>query len=337
MLATQCQADDELEFVGDASLLQVVRDAQETNGSAFPRGRMTAKVRLNIPAAADVRSTTADVEIIWSEDRTYWKYDFTQERADPKHPTRVERAVRMVETGKERLWYSPDQKRVDVDFKSDTSPHEVLLVSPDHLWYCTAGNADQAWKKCWRDYLDPEKYRNGRVIFSVDRGEEQDVVVTRHHSFELNGNELDVMLTIVVSLSRGGNVVRFDRTPIAGAPPGVDAYGEHGEYEWSALGDGRFAPRAFRFRQYVQDPDEPELTFDVDIESFDPNPTIKPNQFTLAALEIEPGTIVEERGGQGRTYRYGKEPVLLKEEELDKLADEQRARGFANPKREVRP
>jgi hypothetical protein len=209
------------------------------------------------------------------------------------------------------------------------SYHESLRLRPDQLWYCFQGRRDESFV----NHLDPEKYRNGHLTLSVEQNEAGEVVVTRDYRFDLEGRQLSSRYEFVASFAHGGNIVRYSRSPMEGAPAGVNGFGTRGEFQWERLGDGRFYCQSCRYCQYEEDPDDPVVRFEMTVDEFDPNPTIPSDQFTLAGLKLEPGTVVEDKTGRGRVYKFGNETETLTTEKLNRLVEEQRERGFAAPGR----
>jgi hypothetical protein len=120
------------------------------------------------------------------------------------------------------------------------------------------------------------------------------------------------------------------------------------EAEWVTEGRGYWSRTLFEWRQdskglyYAskihrwvsptgnsRNPEEEQL---VEIKEFDVNPDIYPWQFTIIALGLPPGTLVEDKLS-GRRYRYGGELKWIPESVFEELARRIAGEGFAAPKR----
>lgn len=318
LLAVVSHCDGQVSPQPDASALQAVRDGIATNAAAFPRGQLTATVHQRDHKICEARATVA-----WDGARTRWKYDLSERHTEGVDNTMEQRGVHMLDGPGEYWFYLPEHKFLQGIPDKSRTYYPVLRLRPDLIWYAYQTDPKRPFAK----YLDPDVKPEAVTAITARRIDNDEIEIVRQFSNGLN-------MTFVASMRHGGNIVRYYREPDANAPPGIYGYGNLGELEWSPVGDGRFYLKSYKWREFRSDPDEPFVSYELNVESFDPNPQFPSDYFTLKGLDVAPGTQVEDLGPPERVYTYGKEPVLLKDEELNRLADQQRKRGFALPERQ---
>jgi hypothetical protein len=133
---------------------------------------------------------------------------------------------------------------------------------------------------------------------------------------------------ISASWSSGGNIVSYSATPFPNPPAGVFGLASMARYEWLQDEHGVWYPTLIYHSEYESDPDEPAYSYTCRIDEFTSQPEIPPERFEQSSLDLNDGTIVDEMGPNRRTYRYGKPADELSQEDLDRLAEELRRRGF---------
>jgi hypothetical protein len=233
--------------------------------------------------------------------------------------------VRMLDGPGEFWSYFPEHKFLQGIPDKSSTYYPVLRLRPDQVWY--AYQADP--KRPMAKYLNPDLNPEIVTTMAAKQIGNDEIEIVREFSNGLNW-------TFVASMRQGGNIVRYHRDPDPSVPKGVYGYGSSGELEWAPVGDGRFSLTSYKWREFSSDPADPFVSYELNVESFDPHPQFPLNHFTVEGLDVAPGTKVEDLGPPQRNYTYGNQPVLLTDE-LNRLADQQRRRGFAAPERQEAP
>jgi hypothetical protein len=141
-------------------------------------------------------------------------------------------------------------------------------------------------------------------------------------------------LRIDCSLRQGGQVVAYESFPPSSAADSEQV--NIGSYEWVPDGVGGYRLKRLDTAIYAHgDRQQPLDRFTVEVLEFDPV-TIPPDkQFTLAALNVKPGTHVDEYRPEHRSYLYGIAPPQSVQQQLDELlpALKEAAKAFTSPSR----
>ena len=303
---------------GEARLLALLRDAQQTNLTRFQQGRLAAQ-------ATEVRGESREeavCELIWQGPNTYWKYSLRQ--VDSKGRKTEFQDARIIETPQKLISYFPESSLALVDGDKKRKYYDILRLRPDQCWF----TVERREGNLWRDMLDPQKAPPTLRRFVVKKQEHDRAVVERHYS-------TDEVMTIIASFAQGGNIVSYQTLGGKGFP-----YSRKGQYEWSKHFSGVWYLRRMAHQWHPPGkPDEPVWEYRLEVTSFDPNPAIPANRFELRSLELPAGTTVREttRAGE-KTYRIGKAGQAekkLSQRKLDQLADWLREKGFARPAEET--
>lgn len=325
---------------GDAELLRALRDAQGTAQSAFPHGRLVARVRLrNSLREPGVREsnpdfykeTNADVTVIWDGEFTYRQGSYTSQEshAPPdESPTRGE----SIETP-EMVWtYNPDIPFAKFRDANGFRGDRMYRLRPDEVWFHDPVTSRHTWEQ--RFDPDDVNWSRGRPRkWIVEPGEGGLVAVT----IEYTGTTRKI--EIVASLDQGGNVLSCRHTPNDAAPPDTFNPWQEATWEWVATADGRWRLDRMRARYSSDGRPEDAAHFDIDVLEFDADYRPPPERFTLESLNIRDGTRVQEFSDPRtltRTWVVGgpeAESDRL-QEALDRYAGQLRSSGFAAPRRE---
>jgi len=327
---------------GDIQALKFLRDLQEQNLVAFPRGRVRFRAHdvgqvinrdvLDREPRRVRQRQSWEGEVLWDRDRSYW--DMT-ERADKLDASGEWTAAQVpqrkleIRTTGVRFYHSPENlppraARIYEDFSRH--PDEPAVLPRAVWWGPGAPWPPTTFAKQFNPELAPRS--NDRLIV---RRPTADEITVETRLVEYAGRQPPSQ-TVTCSLAAGGNVVRVVHPHWSGAPVGVSDYGTEQTFDWLPLADGRFRLKSLLFRRNPDGAAEPQREYALEILEFDPDPQIPANRFTFESFQIVPGTIlVEERNGVRTETVFGKPPAGLKQAELDKLAEEAASRGFAKP------
>lgn len=304
-------------FVGDRDLLDALRAAQQTNLSRYPRGRLKGIVETSLDSSA--RTTRAEVQMIWDGDRVYWEYD-SQELIQDQ--TMDWKGVKRVEAPNLRAVYRPAQKQLVSSPKKHDSIPDFLLIQPQKRWYKLGE------QRTWLELLDPA-FGTGFVTSVSIRKLDADLV--RLEREYITGHRLRIDL----SLQQSANVVSYESFPPSTASEGEQI--DQGTYTWVPDGMGGHRLEHHEGNKYAaSDRSRLLARFALRIYEFDPQYVPSRDQFTMAALKVPPGTLVDEYSPEHRSYLYGIAPAKTVQDELDELLPKlkQSSKGFTSPSRD---
>jgi len=339
---TMCRLPAGAPVEGDVAALQLLRDVQAANATAFPGGRVRFKAAWHLPLNATAglgveERFTWTGTVLWDQGQSFWdlhsEYDVL--RAGVWVPREVAKSTREVITPKYHfmLTYRYSDPKLPLtalrEYRDDPLDWAEFEVLPKQVWYKLQAPS-KGDKTSWSDLFNPEFNPKHTVKLVVQRPDADRIVVQRHY-------QSGVVNTISCSLAAGGNVVRSESPFWPDAPRGWSKMGKVLECEWSPVGDGRFWLR--RLERTNTNP-ESKLTriYLLELSDFDPNPKIAAGQFTFEALGVPQGTTVYEiRNGGPRTMSvHGNRPAQpsgVSAADLERLAEEVRRSGFAKPDR----
>lgn len=318
---------------GDATLLRLLQDRQETNRTLFRTGEM------DVTAEQRVEGIRVQAHVVWQGEKTYWDYVYTSPVTIPRpqgpETTMTTRRQRMIEVPGTVMWYTPAIALAHNDFSERPGSRvpAMLELRPDQGWFRMDGVYGSARGHHWRTLFDPNHDSEYLSRFVVQPASGERVVVEHHYK---SGS----LLRIEASLAHSANVIAYEAVPRAHEPERPDHYPllwNKGRYEWAQDADGNWYPTHFDFRRGQGE--ELHYDYSLDITSFNPHPQIPRDRFQFASLALAPGTKVQETGKDGattRTYRLGqdgKEERPLDQAVLDDLAERLRE-GFAAPDRD---
>lgn len=305
---------------GDAALLRVLRDAQSTNAARFERGvlRATAEERTR------ELITRAEARVTWDGPRTYWNCSLSRTVAEPGPEmgrlSEEPRQVDMIETPENYIWYSREDTLLQMVPDRSRTYDRTMRMRPEQTWFVFEPHDGTRWS----ELLDPA-FVADHVEKLVLRQDGDNVVLERVYDF-------GSVMTVVGSLTQGGNIVRYHCDAPADARPGTFSLERRGTYEWEQDDRGEWRLSTMQYSQFPPgQEDDPSYSYRLTVHEFDPDPVIARDRFELASLKVAPGTKVQEFGPRHRTYRLGAEEKRVGEEVLDTLAGKMRERGFAVP------
>jgi hypothetical protein len=322
---------------GDTEAIQLVRDVQADNLTAFPRGGLSFRAvwhhfgNTGKHELVEHRYTWAG-KVQWNGDRSYW--DVREELDIRPNDGEWESAQARKSTRKiftpQALYgytYSNSDSRVPLSafktFEDAPIDWQPLSVLPQQVWFRTEVPFLGS-EVGWAQLFDPEFNVKNTAKIVVSRPDTDQIVITRHPN-------KGPPRTTTCSLAAGGNVIRSDHPYWADAPKGFSRYGDTLTYEWLPLDGGRY--RLKRLEHTSSNPEARlDLIYRLEIEDFDPNPPIAQNRFTFESLEVPDGTKLYERRNGVRTQSIlGKPaPAGVSQDVLDRLSEEAR-QGFAKP------
>ncbi len=304
-------ARSEVVIEGDSALIDVVRSAQATNRSNYPRGELEA----DVDSLVGTLQYTAHVTLIWDKGGTYWKYH-QQEILKTREPSEQDGEIIEAESPAQ-IFYSPKARLLQVCAAKKLSYGDHLNLRPDRAWFGhrLLFDFDQMFDPAFNPV-----YTRRFVI----RQEQQEIHVDRYF-----GDDDDAgCIRFVVSMDHGGNVIAFDSVD----PQGSAAPWYRGRYGWAESAQGVWYVEKMKLeRSTAGSPDEVDFSLDIAVVRFEPEPTIEPARFTRESLKIEPGTKVEEydlSNKLARKYRYG-QAEEYSQEQLEVLSSVLRGGRFA--------
>jgi len=290
---------------GDASLLELLITAQKTNIASFPRGSLTAEVRV---VQANGFSNAVEASVVWEGERTYWEFD--TEDISPDRPKPLKTRRRMIEDAGILMVYFPGAPYAQIATDRSAGYGDRLRLRPDQAWFNFEGNND------WAEEFDPAKHPDS--VFTV--GADGDLIVVERK--QANGN----LLRLRASLDKGANVVAYEDQ----FGPSGEGFWREGKYDWVQDSAGNWRLQRYEYkRAFSGDPDDFDLTYVLEVSAFDPDPIIAADRFQFESFDLADGTIVEVVGANPRTYRHG--DVNNPQDVLEELARKLREEGFAAP------
>jgi hypothetical protein len=292
--------------------------AQQTQEASFPVGQLQAHVTQN--TATTERHAT--VFNIWSGRNSYVeaKIQGSYLVTDAAN-LKSDRELFQIYTPEKKLLYSASSKLLRVDTIGKFRGEPFIQLWPTALWY-RQQHGRRTWQELLTSFLESDSTDHQLSVADSDDGI---VVVERKY---LPG---DASLTIRFSLAHGGNVLEFAND----GPARVTTMRERGAMEWQETGDGRWYLSRFETLQIpAEDGDDLANAYQlrVEVNEFDPSPTIPDNRFQQRSLPLKPGTLVEEVGATVRRYRLGGDvqgEVSVTEDQFDTLTQELRKGRFA--------
>lgn len=314
MLAAQPSLFAEVQFEGDRALLDVLRSAQQTHSVAGTRGRLVATVDTDFKVRAERQYYK--MLMIWDNDRMYWEYDSTIEKRGHVD-SRI--GLRQLETPSVRICYLPNEKRmVSWPAKTQSIP-DSLLIRPSDCWYHFGTD------RSWLEIFDPTFLLSDVKVVRVQREGADNVVFERiYHA--------GIYFKVVCSLKHGANVIHYETTPAVNLPSSAKNLPNpirQGDYSWTD--DGKSGFRLEKFTQSESDasaPREPYWKRTIIVHEFDAEYVPSATQFTIDALGIKSGTLVDEYSPGHRSYLYGVRPTATVQDELDSLLKRLPQAGF---------
>ena len=312
----------EVRIDGDRALVDVLRSAQQTNLAAHERGRLKATVQTQFTARSEKHSF--DVLMMWEGDRAFWKYDSKIEKQGQSHE---QMGLRQLEAPSVRICYLPAENRVISWPTKINSIPDGLLIRPRECWYHFGEG------RTWYAMFDPEFAAASVESVSVERHGTDEILFQRHY-------KAGILLKVICSLKFGANVVHYETTPATRLPDAPDNIGRipnpihQGDYSW--VEDGRFGYRLGKLEQTEADasnPKHPNWKRTITVLECDSEYLPTAGQFTFDALDVKPGTVVDEYSPAHRKYLHGVRPTASVQTELDALLHKLPERGFASSKR----
>lgn len=306
-------------FEGDREVVEILRAAQQANMEMYPAGQLKASVVQETPSQE--RQVNADVVMEWNGDSTYWEYGTVFSHKGQSHS---QVGVRRIESPSSRLTFLISESRlISCPTKHDTLP-EYLILRPKDVWFSFVAG------RTWLEMLDPD-FGDGYVesvrVHRKDRGE---VLFERRYKA---GNSL----TVTCSLKLGGNVIRYETTPVTdksvSSPSSYNPI-QRGIYTW--VSDGRNGFRLEALEKSESDAASPNVFLTkraIRILEFDTGFVPPPERFTLTSLGIKPGILVDEYSPAHRSYVYGVRPTATVQEELDAMLRRLPQAGFPSASR----
>jgi len=290
---------------GDLALIDLIRSAQESNLSQFPRGEMRVERRTILnPGSRKIERILER----WEDDKAYWEFSEVFQREEGEPGVYSGRMIRngLTYTLYRHAGHFPGDVLVctDADFHG-RAPLD-LEVRPDYSW------ARAVESRRWEELLGPHpKMPNVARKWKIDHGRDDSVSIKR---YDHQGNGT---LTITASLQFSGHVIHTEYN-------GEEQVSER-TIEWRLDDRGRTVlSRDSSIDKHVLPKRTSERTLIV--HSLDTEVEFAPEQFTDVALNIRRGAVVEDRLRQ-RVYTFGGRSV--DQAILDRLANRIASEGFA--------
>lgn len=296
-------------------VLDVLVAAQETNLASYESGRM--HVRLTIDRQGSHEKESVDGVFSWNGEFIHARYH-RQVFANGKLAEHEDDA-RLIETPATRLWHEP---RINLATRNRPQARKYardsLRVLPSERWFSFISNPGG---RKYRDFLDPRFVQDQTRSFEVRQKTPSEVTVTRTY---LDGSSL----VLDFNLAQGGNMTSYNLT--RGLPlQAPESLHERGEYSWTGGPEGFVLSHA---HGVLIDPSTGNTVIDelLEVLDFDRSPSLPSDLFTIAGLELAPGTEIEDRttSAKRRTV-YGRPGPPILEAELSRLAERLRDKGFS--------
>jgi hypothetical protein len=275
LLTARCGIADDT-----ASLIDFLRDAQGTNRGLYPRGEMTVKVVSIYP----IRTSEFAARVIWSGARTYWDYERTDSIPPVDGQPRISSSFgRMFVTPEVRASYDWRDRVLVIHRNRPARYTWELQLRPDQQWF-------HLQQSPWEGVLDSEFLLQEKFETTVRREGNDRVIL--HWRDRAAGSEMEVVFSRAVDW----NVVSYRQTPKTDG----SGFVKSGSYKWERHPGGTLFLRHLDFRM-KSDGRKPvdDWVYSLDVETFDPNPRIDPDQFSIAALNVAAGAQVREESGAG--------------------------------------
>jgi hypothetical protein len=307
---------------GDRELAEFLVSVQHQNLASYERGSARFHLRFIEGEGDHKRGQEFEGQVLWSGERTYWKYRNRQGNVPHGGSEPEFGPWRDLETLDgpgllANLQHGGQRDQLFVTRDRQFGLHPVLRITPREAWF-----RHDADGRLWADQFDGSDPFNNTHTFAVRRDGPERATIERI------GTDGSVHL-LEFSLAHGWNVIRYEYEPEANGFP------SRGSYEWEKHESGVWYLRNYEFeRQNYVGKDFGAKTYRLEISDFDPAPQIASNRFELSSLNLKPGTLVDERNSSGRRrYTYGtasadSRPVEQRLE-LDRLAEQLRSSGFA--------
>jgi hypothetical protein len=275
------RAGDVSVVAGEPALLNVLRDAQRAKLGGFPHGEMQVMTEQGYRRPGEQIARRVEALVKWDGEESYaigTVADYMEnERRTKSQPFEV------LYNKKRRLYYLPDAKLERITQVEEGKFPPLTRLRPDEWWY---GNIDGEGNT-WVERLD------GFVRMPTD--------VLRHcHILRLDddriefvregGGDIPGRFRAVFSLSKGGNVLKFEMfDPSSGIRAEYD-------YTWDRAKGGGWYPVNAQITYHfpaARGSEAFERFHRYEVRSFDP--TVRPPQSTFADSAIRPraGTVVE--------------------------------------------
>ncbi len=290
-------AEDAVPIIGDAELLEQVRQAQADGTRRFPAGRMVASCRLR-------DEEVLRAEVVWRGDLARWDFDFVKHTSTGPLPAESKIIIR---GQSEVIYYTPAKASVDRLSRDYAITHPPYLeyMLPDH-WFSLQS------LKPWHQLMQPDTHGN-ESLSAIKVSERNGIVQIVRDSPSGLGMVLEV------SAVDGYMITRYDSR---NQGPGVRF---KGEASWIATGGP--APRLERLRWWRSDAQgkfSRDPNYDLRVHEFTPLSSVSDSQFSFSSLDLPRGTKITTINSQGRrvatTYRGGRTTPSL-EDKLRESAD----------------
>lgn len=284
-------ADPEIE--GDTELLQVLLQAQQANLDSLRVGEVRATQKTKSKSSSQ-GAHVVSVHVVWQDDKAYWEFDVKHDQFDTEGKKIDETPMygRMVFTGTNYALYWPALRGsgqlvifADPDLAA-TVPHlEKIDVRPSVRWARLQGI------RPWAEILSPHSNLPGQRLEKWTI-EAQRKLVTIGRQDRKDEGEMGVSRS-VLSLEFAGQVLEHTYKS--------SKFQKRCKCSWKKDEAGRvILEKEWICTEWPDRTSEQELV----IRDFEPNPTIRPGQFELGALQVRRGAVVDDRI-QGKRYTYG--------------------------------
>lgn len=307
---------------GDGALLELLRSAQETNATLYPRGRLSVEATfVSRTFEGEERRTQVTGYLVWDGENTY--RDFVRLDQNPTYTQR--KLVSSIDSDNKRIVHVPDRSALETYEGPSAKVPRIYRLRPDELWFRLERETE------WKLVLSPTHLAEFVEKYLVRRLDEDRVLVERHHAD-------DSVFRIEASLRTGGNIVRYELSQPNEVRKGMWA---DGRFHWAKHSSGVWYLKQYDYmRSFSNNPQEPDHVYSMVVTDFDPNPSIPRSRFEMASLDLAAGTMVTEYGPDNReknAYRIGDAAPPaegVEEEVFENLARKLRDKGFASPRRQ---
>lgn len=272
---------DDFAVEGDAELLDLLKEAQLTNASKFPRGKLAAVVRQSHTRGGKPTTMTWDASVVWDEANTFLEYKTRTE--DPEFVAKSHHLL--IRKPRETIGYDPVFRRATFETDTDRELIRELRLRPDECWFKYEGRFDFT---VLFELAKPESIgRRGLLRCIVTKEGDDRVVVER----KMEG---DATFRMVASLAQDGNIVAYD-----GAGGGIKT---DGKYEWAQLESG-----AWRLKKFDSTFEELKSglksVYTMEVTSYNESADIPASRFEASSLDIPADAEIVDVNASGRKVR----------------------------------
>lgn len=261
--------------VGDRALLNAAIEAQKLNIAAFPNGRLRFDARQRSLLNAKPVEEQYIGSLCWEGASTRWRYDMTDREIDTGKVVRQSRNIDMIAGRTRIISYWQDTDGLFESEPGRKSIVRLLQQRPDQYWYRTPSGGTRLWS----DYLDPNFPNPNVDKLVVERGADETIVIHRHLKAE-------GVSTVTVSLKLGGNIVRYEMTPLT-PREGFSHHGRRAEYDWVMTPGGHYRLKKLTYLKFDEVITKPVYMHSVDVSEFDSPTYITKDEFILKSRTVD--------------------------------------------------